>query len=281
MSGILVTGADGFIGRHLRRRLSADHEAIGIDKITGVSTADWPELERVILRRHPALIVHLGANCSSQRSLRNPASDFLDNTVGTFNVCEAARLWELPVVYTSTMKVTPGEDRLITPYGMSKLVGELYLQMYAELYGVRCVVNRPSSVYGPGQDGTADGGWVTHFIRCAVAGKQIDLWVDPSNSRDVLYVDDYVDLLIDQVEHFDAYKGNTYNVGGGPDNELTIQQLLNHLRYHNTRRVAGIPGDISRVVNDNRTVHAVRGWTPRVRWEEGVHRTMGWVRSVK
>jgi CDP-paratose 2-epimerase len=274
---VLVTGADGFIGRHLCRRLSADHEVVGIDKATGVSTADWPELERVMLRHHPTFVVHLGANCSSQRSLRDPAADFWDNTAGTFNVCEAARLWELPVVYTSTMKVNPGGDRMVTPYGMSKLVGELYLQMYAELYGVHYAVNRPSSVYGPGQDGTADGGWVTHFIRCAAAGKPIDLWVDPSNSRDVLYVDDYVDLLIDQVEHFDAYVGNTYNVGGGPDNELSIQQLLDCLRYHNTRRVPGIPGDIRRVVNDNQVVHAVRSWVPRVGWKEGVDRTMEWV----
>ena len=151
---ILVTGALGFMGSHLKERLEdMGCTTFGLDKKNYSSTSKWNNIERLVNWK-PDFIVHLGANCSSQISLRKPRMDFEDNALGTVNVCELSRLCGgVPIIFNSTMKVYPGEDGIIPPYGMSKIVGESYLKLYNELYGVPSVVNRPSSVYGPRQDG--------------------------------------------------------------------------------------------------------------------------------
>lgn len=270
----LVTGHEGFIGSHLMDRL--DH-CTGMDKKSGMSTANYPVLKEVVGEYHPDVIVHLGANCSSQISLRDPRLDFVDNVLGTFNVCEVAREnGGIPVIFNSTMKVYPGEDGFITPYGASKQVGERYLHYWLDLYGVPFVINRPSSVYGPRQNGTEDGGWVTHFIQSAIKGKPITLFGDGTQSRDVLYVDDHVDLLVDQIEHFEKYQNQEFDSGGGVENELSLNELLNFLSYHNVTQAPKLPGDVQRFVCDNQKVTAANGWKPKVSWAEGVQRTKQW-----
>src|ERR1017187_6344869 len=165
---ILVTGSEGFIGGHLFNRLP---NVVGMDKKNGSSTTDYYLLRGTIEKHHPDIIVHLGANCSTQISLRDPKLDFTDNVIGTFNVCEVARQYNIPIIFNSTMKVYPGEDWIITPYGLSKLVGEQYIKMYHDLYGLEYIINRPSSVYGPNQEGSEDGGWFTWFIKAYVQNK--------------------------------------------------------------------------------------------------------------
>lgn len=273
---VLVTGTAGFIGSHLVRRLTGDGHAVQVmDKAFGSTTADFPLLERTLALFGPDVIVHLGANCSSQISLREPMADFEDNAVGTFNVAEAARrAGGVPVVFNSTAKVHPGVDGRVPPYGLSKRVGEDYLALYADLFSLPVVINRPSSVYGPGQDASEDGGWFGWFIRASLTGGQITLVGDGTQSRDVLYVDDHVDLLVDQVVNFDLYAGGTYDIGGGPANEVSLNELLVELDYNNVRTAPRLPGDLQRVVNDNELVTAVNGWTPLTHWSEGLKRTL-------
>jgi CDP-paratose 2-epimerase len=281
---VLVTGAAGFIGSHLVRQLDArGHTVAGVDKRHGHPTTDLKAFTRTIEASEPEVIVHLGASCSTQVSLRDPAADFHDNAVGTFNVAEAARrAGGTPVLFTSSVKVHPGPDGLIAPLGQSKLVGEQYLRLYGDLYGLPHVILRPSTVYGPGQDGTAEAGWVTWFLRAFWERKQITLHGDGTQSRDILHIDDFTRLLVDIVEDFDAYQGRTYDVGGGPDNEVSLLDLLRGLEtstgvrpdvVHDER----LPGDLQRVVTDNTAISGVRGWKPTVRWDDGVRSTLDWI----
>jgi CDP-paratose 2-epimerase len=281
---VLVTGSEGFIGRHTARRLhERGHHVTAVDKRNQLSTADLPTLQRIVDATEPEVIVHLGASCSTSVSLRSPAADFTDNAVGTFNVAEAARrAGGIPVLFTSSVKVHPGPDGLIAPLGQSKLVGEQYLRLYGDLYGLRHVILRPSTVYGPGQDGTAEAGWVTWFLRAFWERKQITLHGDGTQSRDILHVDDFTRLLVDIVEDFDGYQGRTYDVGGGPDNEVSLLDLLRGLEtstgvcpdvVHDER----LPGDLQRVVTDNEAISGVRGWKPTVRWDDGVRSTLDWI----
>lgn len=279
---VLVTGAAGFIGAHLVERLRdlGGFDVEVMDKAWGSSTADFALLERTIALFRPQSIVHLGANCSSQISLRDPFADFEDNAIGTFNVAEAARrAGGIPVVFNSTAKVHPGGDGRVPPYGLSKRVGEDYLRLYGSLYGLPYVINRPSSVYGPGQNASDDGGWFGWFALASLTGQQITLVGDGSQSRDVLYIDDHVDLLVDQITHFDLYEGATYDFGGGAANEVSLNELLAELDYHNTRTMPRLPGDIQRLVCDNALVTAVNGWEPTTHWSEGLKRTLEYYRG--
>ena len=106
---ILCSGHQGFMSQHLIKRLNElGYDTFGIDKKNYTSTSDWNYLERLINWK-PDFIVHLGANCSSQISLREPRMDFVDNALGTVNVCELSRLCGgVPIIFNSTMKVYPG-----------------------------------------------------------------------------------------------------------------------------------------------------------------------------
>ena len=200
---ILLTGALGFMGQHLHQKLlNLGHQVVPMDKKLGNSTS-----ENLFPDGKFDFIVHLGANCSSQISLREPSVDFTDNAIGTFNVCEFSRNnGNIPIIFNSTMKVYPGEDGIIPPYGTSKLVGEMYLKMYQKVYGVPYVINRPSSVYGPLQDGSDDGGWVTWFIKASLTDKTINLYGDGTQSRDILYIDDCINMIVDQILNFKKYQ---------------------------------------------------------------------------
>ncbi|HEY9353697.1 MAG TPA: NAD-dependent epimerase/dehydratase family protein [Nocardioides sp.] len=278
---ILVTGAAGFIGSHLVAALQdRRHTVIAADKRHGSPTTNLDAFQQTVEAAEPEMIVHLGASCSTQISLTDPAADFRDNAIGTFNVAETARrAGGTPVLFTSSVKVHPGPDGLIAPLGQSKLVGEQYLRLYGDLYSLPHVILRPSTVYGPGQDGTSESGWVTWFLRAFWERKQITVHGDGTQSRDILYIDDFTQLLVDIVENLDAYQGRTYGVGGGPDNEVSLLDLLHGLEMsigvrpdivHDER----LPGDLQRVVTDNTAIHGVRGWKPTTNWVDGVRSTL-------
>lgn len=276
---VLVTGGAGFIGSHLVARLrEAGHRLQVCDKRRGTPTTDMPALQRTLRRFEPDRIVHLGASCSTSVSLSNPARDFTDNAVGTFNVCEAARqAGGIPVLYVSTVKVNAGADGLIAPLGLSKRVGEDYIRLYGQLYGLPWVINRPSTVYGPGQDGSPEAGWVTWFLRAAREHRQVTIHGDGAQSRDILHVEDMTELLLDQVEHFDDYADRTWDVGGGPANEVSLLELLAELGHTDVVHGERLPGDLQRVVTDNGPVSAVRGWSPVVGWRDGIRSTLKWM----
>ena len=277
---ILVTGSSGFIGSRLVTALrQRGHTVTTMDKRHGATTTILGYLMAIIKEARPDVIAHLGASCSTSVSLEDPARDFTDNAIGTFNVAEAARqAGNIPVLYTSTVKVNPGADGKIAPLGLSKRVGEDYLRLYGDLYGLSSVILRPSTVYGPGQDGSPEAGWVTWFLRAALEKRQIAIHGDGTQSRDILHVDDMTALLVDIVENFDAYQGCTYEVGGGLDNEVTLRGLLAFLGHEDTVRAGRLPGDLQRVVTDNTAISSVRGWKPSTPWKDGVLATLDTMR---
>ena len=273
---ILLTGALGFMGQHLHQKLlNLGHQVVPMDKKLGNSTS-----ENLFPDGKFDFIVHLGANCSSQISLREPSVDFTDNAIGTFNVCEFSRNnGNIPIIFNSTMKVYPGEDGIIPPYGTSKLVGEMYLKMYQKVYGMPYVINRPSSVYGPLQDGSDDGGWVTWFIKASLTGQTINLYGDGTQSRDLLYIDDCIAMLVDEIENFTKYQNQELDWGGGEKNEFSLNQLLDLLDYHKVEYKEKLQGDVQRFVVDNTRASRINDWRPMVSVAEGIDKTIKWFKN--
>jgi CDP-paratose 2-epimerase len=170
-----------------------------------------------------------------------------------------------------------------SPYGCSKGAGDQYVHDYARIYGLPTVVFRQSCIYGPRQFGVEDQGWVAWFVIAAVTGQPITIYGDGKQVRDVLWVDDLLDLYQVALDQLDVAAGKVYNVGGGPDNQLAVwtelgpmlEALLGReipVRYSDWR-----PGDQRIFVADVRKAEQELGWTPKTGVEEGVRRLYEWV----
>lgn len=263
--------------------------------------------------READVIVHLAAQVAVTTSVTDPRSDFEVNALGTFNVVEAARLSERRsiVLYASTNKVYGGmEDVPVveretrweyedlpfgcseaqpldfhSPYGCSKGAGDQYVRDYARLYGLPTVVLRQSCIYGPRQFGVEDQGWVAWLVIAAVTGRQITIYGDGKQVRDVLFVDDLLDAYDAAIARIDTARGQVYNLGGGPANTLSIWTefgpLLERLlgRPVPTARGDWRPGDQKVFVADIRKAERDLGWRPKVGAEEGARRLFEWVKE--
>jgi len=257
-TSILITGGDGFIASYLKLAL-AEYNVYAPSKNELDVTNSLANIGK------PDIIFHLAANTSSQFSLEYPVVDFRTNALGTINVLEFARKTGARVIYPSTQKVIPNENKQMSPYGLSKKVAELACLEWHYTYGIPVIVTRFSGLYGEGGDKF----WVNHFIKRAAANEKIEVWGDGNASRDMLYVEDAVRLLIDQMEHFDDYPP-FLEAGGGVKNKITINQLLRKLNYNNVEYKSEMSGDKKELCVDNAKVTAIRGWKPEININEGI-----------
>jgi CDP-paratose 2-epimerase len=260
------------------------------------------------------IIYHLAGQTAVTTSVLNPRADFEDNALGTFNVLEAARRareegTDPILLYTSTNKVYGGmEDVAIqeqdgrytyrdypqgidesrpldfhSPYGCSKGAGDQYVHDYARIYALRTIVMRQSCIYGPRQFGVEDQGWVAWFIIAAVTGKPITIYGDGKQVRDVLYIDDLLDAYDAAVEHIDTTAGEVYNIGGGPQNTMSIWTEFGPILEHLLGQPVPVaqadwrPGDqpvyVSNISKARQDLH----WSPQVGVTEGIERLYHWV----
>jgi CDP-paratose 2-epimerase len=260
-------------------------------------------------------IYHLASQVAVTTSVNDPRHDFEVNALGTFNVLEAARLsGHKPIVlYASTNKVYGGmEDVAVlehetgysyrdfpqgiaetypldfhSPYGCSKGTGDQYVRDYARIYGLPTVVFRQSCIYGTRQFGVEDQGWVAWFIIAAVTGKPITIYGDGKQVRDVLWVDDLIDLFQAAITRIDVAAGQVYNVGGGPQNTLSVWSELGPMLEELMGRKIDVgwddwrPGDQRIFVADIAKAEKELGWQPKVTKQQGVRLLYDWVKANK
>ncbi len=257
------------------------------------------------------VIVHLASQVAVTTSVMHPREDFEINVTGTFNVLEAARLMaNHPIVlFASTNKVYGGMESLIveeketryayrdyprgipetypldfhSPYGCSKGAGDQYVRDYARIYNLPTVVFRQSCIYGPRQFGVEDQGWVAWFVIAAVLDRPITIYGDGKQVRDLLYVEDLLDAYDAAVANIDRVAGQTFNVGGGPENQLSVWKEFGPLLERLTGREIPVrwsdwrPGDQRIFVANIRKAAGYLGWRPKVGVEEGITRLYRWV----
>ncbi|GIV98002.1 MAG: hypothetical protein KatS3mg057_2659 [Herpetosiphonaceae bacterium] len=147
------------------------------------------------------------------------------------------------------------------------------------------MVFRQSCIYGPRQFGVEDQGWAAHFVIAAVLGRPITIYGDGKQVRDMLYVDDLIAAYMSALERIDQVSGQIYNIGGGPENTLSIwaefgpllERLLDRqitVRYGDWR-----PGDQPVYISDITKAERELGWRPQVSVQEGIKRLVAWIRE--
>ena len=318
MSTVLVTGACGFIGTCLCHRLRADgHTVIGIDNLSrrgselnALELSDiGVDLRRVDVSNAPKLfylmsqlgsidaVFHLSAQVAVTSSYANRQVDFYDNALASFNVIEAVKRYtpEAYCLYASTNKVyghiTVSEPVGVgqptdpyTPYGVSKATGEMYWLEYGrpELGLTTCSL-RQSCIYGHHQFGVEDQGWVAWFTIANLLGEAITLYGDGLQIRDLLFVDDLIDLYL---EAWSKRLTGAWPVGGGCDNAINLRECLALIEEKTGQAFAEVrheptrPGDQPYFVADmSWTPGAGLDWTPSTGIPEGVDRMVAWIRE--
>ncbi len=180
-----------------------------------------------------------------------------------------------------------GESRKLdfhTPYGCSKGAADQYVLDYARSYGMPTCVLRMSCIYGPRQMGNEDQGWVAHFLIRALKGEMLNIYGDGCQVRDVLDVSDAVDAYVAAWENIETVAGKAFNLGGGPDNAISLRQLIAHIETL-TGRPIGLAfgdrraGDQQYFVADARAARSALGLAAPRDWRHGVAALADWLRA--
>lgn len=305
----LVTGGAGFIGSHTVDELvRRGHRVVVLDDLSagreenlaGVAgkiefiRGSITDLEVVRTAcREVDFALHLAARTSVPRSVEDPLTTNQINIDGTLNVLVAARDAKVRRVvfaasssaYGDTPTLPKKEDMVpspISPYGVTKFVGELYAKVFGKVYGLENVALRYFNVFGPRQDPNSPySGVLSRFVSALLRGDPPVIYGDGEQSRDFTYVDNAVQANLLACEAPEA-SGKVFNVGTG--GRFTLNHTLKLLT-----RISGRPsaarhdppraGDIRDSQADITLARKVLGYDPKVGFEEGLRRTWEWYKA--
>jgi CDP-paratose 2-epimerase len=276
-----------------------------------IDIRDWDDTSRVFREHRDAdQVLHLAAQVAVTTSVRNPREDFEINALGTFNVLEAIRQSGLqaPLIYSSTNKVY-GEMTSVgvterngrydyqslpegvseehnldfhSPYGCSKGSADQYVIDYHRIYGLRTTVFRQSCIYGYRQFGAEDQGWVAWFMIASQLGRNITIYGDGKQVRDILFIDDLLDAYDAAFASPEKAAGRAFNVGGGASNVISLKELLAFIEKQSGGKIpAGSadwrPGDQKVFISDIRRARTELGWSPKVSCPQGLGLLYDWI----
>lgn len=259
------------------------------------------------------VVIHLAAQVAVTTSVVDPREDFETNALGTFNILEAIRGSKTDTILLNAstnkvygkmddVKITQRNGRyeyesidgiaehrsldFHSPYGCSKGAADQYVCDYARIYGIRTVNLRQSCIYGLRQFGVEDQGWVAWFTIASVLNKKITIYGDGKQVRDVLFIDDLVDCYLSAIENIHITSGKTYNIGGGPNNRMSLFELLALLEEYSGKKIDYSfddwrPGDQLVFVCDISKAERDFDWKPKIGVREGVRKLYDWVENNK
>jgi NAD dependent epimerase/dehydratase len=310
---VLVTGAGGFLGSHLCEAL-VDAGAAVTALVRYSSRSDWGNLEHLAPEKRDRLrvvsgnvedahfvlraveghevVFHLAALITIPYSYVAPSSYPRTNVEGTLNVLEAARFHGTPrVVHTSTSETygtaqyTPIDEKhplqAQSPYAASKIGGDKIAESYWRAFGVPVATLRPFNTYGPRQSAR---GVIPSIVCQALAGRDVRLG-NAKPVRDLTYVRDTVAAFM-AIATCDGAIGEVVNVGSGSG--VSIAELARTILalvgkevpvVVDEERVRPESSEVYELVCDNRKAAKLLGWSPTVALEEGLTRTIEFVRG--
>jgi UDP-glucose 4-epimerase len=288
---VLLTGSTGFIGRRtLRHLLHAGHEVRPTDRKpdpnlwTGGVWYDLQDFERaheMFRDQGFGAVIHLAANASLQRSLVDPVYDARNNIISTLNLIRLCQKFQIPkLVFSSTSAVYSKHEKPpykegaslapISPYGISKLACEMYLN----ISGLDVTILRYGNVYGPEQQAVGENALVARALDHIVGGKPFVINGDGEQTRDWIYVDDIAAANEKAMNH----KGRgVYNIASGEGRSVNdVVRLLCDARNYDFEGIAhgpAKPGELTHVVLSTYRSRMHLQWMPVVSLEQGLEWT--------
>jgi UDP-glucose 4-epimerase len=303
---IVVTGGAGFIASHIADAyINRGHEVCVIDdlstgqkrnlnpsaKIYTVDIAD-PKAAKLIAEIKPDVLNHHAAQMDVRRSVADPSFDARINIIGFINLLEACKDAGVKrVIFSSSGGAVYGDREPIpateehetlplSPYGVSKLTGELYLGYYHMAFGLPYVALRYANVYGPRQSTLGEAGVVAIFISQLLAGKSPVINGDGKQTRDYVFVGDIVRA---NVAALDANYTGAVNIGTGKETDVvTVCKLLREDVGSPVEAVHGPAklGEQRRSCLETALARKVLGWRPEVGLKEGLAQTIAYYREA-
>ena len=309
-----VTGGAGFIGSHLVKRLVKDgFKVLVIDnfnedypsfikranikevkkyasndklKIFEGDILDITFLEDIFNNFQIKQVIHLAARAGVRRSLKFPRSYFEVNVIGTINILECCKKFDVnefifassSSVYGGNKKVPFSEDDRVdtpaSPYGASKKSAELILSTFHDLYGINITSLRFFTVYGPRQRPEMA---IHKFVRLISEDRNIPVFGDGTSGRDYTYIDDIIEGIVLAIKKVKGYK--IYNLGDS--RVVFLKELIKMLEelLHKKAKVEYLPyqsGDVAITYADITKAKKELGFEPKVKIEEGLKRFIDW-----
>lgn len=291
---VLVTGAGGFVGGHLARRLtSLGAIVVGLSRkhAHGIDVTDRDALGPIIQKK-PRVIFHLAGEALVEKGQEAPYDTFRTNVLGTLNILELARLAGIPrVVIGSTAHVygvgvppfhEDSPPRPSRPYETSKTVTDLLAQSYADSFSLPVVIPRFVNIYGPGDTNFTR--LIPKTLKYILTGRPVPIW-GGSAKREYLYIDDAVEayILLATISEATVEKNRIFNFGAGKP--VAVEEIIRRIG-----KLAGIAVKIQRLSKGREgeileqyvsweKATRVLGWKPRVSLDEGLARTISWWRE--
>jgi UDP-glucose 4-epimerase len=296
------------VGSHVADRLLADGHTV--DVVDNLSTGRRQlinpaarlhvcdirsaRLDRVFDEVRPQAVVHVAAQAAVARSVIDPRLDASVNVLGTIGLLEAARRAGVErVLYTSTGGAAYGDTDVIptpedhptratSPYGVSKVAAERYLDAWTGLTGISALALRLANVFGPRQNPMGEAGVIAIFAHRLLAGERCVINGDGEQTRDYIFVEDVAEAVSRALGRADVT--GVANVGTG------VETSVNEL-YRRLARAAGVsdpaehgpakPGEQRRSVLDASRAKRLLGWQPATPLDDGIARTLASFRAAR
>jgi UDP-glucose 4-epimerase len=303
---ILVTGGAGFIGSHIVDAYIANgHEVSVIDDLSSGERDNLnpkavfhcrdildPAVGDIVARIAPDVLSLHAAQMDLRRSVDDPLFDARVNVLGVIHLLEAARRCRVnKVIFASSGGAVYGEQQRLptredhptsplSPYGVSKLAGELYLTYYSRTFGIPHIALRYGNVYGPRQRSDGEAGVVAIFIGRLLGGRPPTINGDGKQTRDYVYVEDVVAANLLALSC--AYTG-AVNIGTGRETDVATLFALVRDKIGceiGARHGPAKKGEQTRSSLDIGRAREVLGWSPRFSLGEGLEKTLLYYRQA-
>ena len=305
---ILVTGGDGFIGSHIVDLLIS--KGYNVDILDNLSTGkrkninkkakfivgDILSIDKNIKKyKNIDATIHCAAQISVIKSVENPLNDAVNNVIGTLKILEMCKKLKIKkFIFASTggaiygdVKKLPISEKQVeapeSPYAVSKMAVEMYMDFYRKAYGIDCISLRYANVYGPRQDHLGEAGVVAIFINKLLRNQIPIINGDGNQTRDFVYVEDVAEANLRALEKRTHSK--KINIGTGTQTSVNnllskIKKIMGKERTKPTH-VKEKKGEVRFSSLDIKLAKKELGWEPKISLDVGLEKTITWFPGQK